>query len=225
MYSYNYSTTEAPIMKLYLYDHCPFCVRARMIFGLKNIDVEQIVLMEDDKATPTKMIGRKMLPILQKDDGSYLPESFDIVHYVDQLAEPKIIQSAISPEIDRWYQAVSETVYKLVVPRFTQAEFPELSTKDARAAYVDREEKAFGDLNTLLKETHTLIVELEPHIDALDVWLEKRTSSYNIDDIIIFPLLRSLSIVDDIPFSTIILNYMKDIAKITGVSLLFNQAR
>ncbi|MDU4397175.1 MAG: glutaredoxin, partial [Haemophilus parainfluenzae] len=23
-------------MKLYVYDHCPFCVRARMIFGLKN---------------------------------------------------------------------------------------------------------------------------------------------------------------------------------------------
>ncbi|MEQ5209184.1 glutathione S-transferase N-terminal domain-containing protein, partial [Proteus sp. fly-1067] len=41
-------------MKLYIYDHCPFCVRARMIFGLKNIDVEQIFLMEDDKATPTK---------------------------------------------------------------------------------------------------------------------------------------------------------------------------
>ena len=24
-------------MKLYVYDHCPFCVRARMIFGLKNL--------------------------------------------------------------------------------------------------------------------------------------------------------------------------------------------
>ena len=23
-------------MKLYVYDHCPFCVRARMIFGLKS---------------------------------------------------------------------------------------------------------------------------------------------------------------------------------------------
>ncbi|EMI5489395.1 glutaredoxin 2 [Providencia stuartii] len=212
-------------MKLYIYDHCPFCVRARMIFGLKNIDVEQIFLMEDDKATPTEMIGRKMLPILQKEDGSYLPESLDIVHYVDQLAEPKIIQSEVSPEINRWYQAVSETVYKLVVPRFTQAEFPELSTKEARAAYVEREEKAFGDLNMLLKETHTLIVELEPHMDALDIWLEKRTNSYNIDDIMIFPLLRSLSIVNDIPFSTVILNYMKDIAKITGVSLLFDQAK
>ncbi|MDU1427151.1 MAG: glutaredoxin, partial [Klebsiella michiganensis] len=27
-------------MKLYIYDHCPFCLKARMIFGLKNIPVE-----------------------------------------------------------------------------------------------------------------------------------------------------------------------------------------
>ncbi len=53
-------------MKLYIYDHCPFCVRARMIFGLKKLAVEQIVLFDDDIETPTKMIGRKMLPILQK---------------------------------------------------------------------------------------------------------------------------------------------------------------
>lgn len=212
-------------MKLYLYDHCPFCVRARMIFGFKKIAVEQIFLMEDDKAMPTKMIGRKMLPILQKDDGDYLPESLDIVHYVDQLVEPAIAQHAVSPEIDKWYNTVSTTVYKLVVPRFTQADFPELRTPEARAAYIEREERAFGDLNTLLKETHTLIVELEPHMDALDAWLETRNSNNIMDDIIIFPLLRSLSIVNDLPFSTTILNYMKNIAQITGVTLLFSQAR
>ena len=31
-------------MKLYVYDHCPFCVRARMIFGLKNLPVELVVI-------------------------------------------------------------------------------------------------------------------------------------------------------------------------------------
>lgn len=196
-----------------------------MIFGFKKIAVEQIFLMEDDKATPTKMIGRKMLPILQKDDGDYLPESLDIVHYVDQLVEPAIAQHAVSPEIDKWYNTVSTTVYKLVVPRFTQADFPELRTPEARAAYIEREERAFGDLNTLLKETHTLIVELEPHMDVLDAWLETRNSNNIMDDIIIFPLLRSLSIVNDLPFSTTILNYMKNIAQITGVTLLFSQAR
>lgn len=213
------------MMKLYLYEHCPFCVRAQMIFGFKKLPIEKIYLMDDDKQTPTAMIGRIMLPILQKNDGSYLPESLDIVNYVDSLSEPKVAKGTISPEIDNWYKAVSDTVYKLVVPRFTQANFPEIGTATARRAYIERETAVFGDLSTLLKETHTLIVELEPHIDVLDVWLEQRSKTINIDDFIIFPVLRSLSIVNDLPFSTSIQKYMEHIAKETSIRLLFDQAR
>ena len=53
-------------MKLYIYDHCPFCVRARMIFGLRQIPVELIHLANDDEATPIGLIGAKQVPILQK---------------------------------------------------------------------------------------------------------------------------------------------------------------
>ena len=38
-------------MKLYIYDHCPFCVRARMAAGLFGADVEEVVLANDDEAT------------------------------------------------------------------------------------------------------------------------------------------------------------------------------
>ena len=53
-------------MKLYVYDHCPFCVRARMIFGLKNLPVELVVLANDDEATPIGLVGKKVVPILPK---------------------------------------------------------------------------------------------------------------------------------------------------------------
>ncbi|MEQ5205309.1 glutaredoxin domain-containing protein, partial [Providencia rettgeri] len=43
-------------MKLYIYDHCPFCVRARMIFGLKKVAVEEVILLDNDIETPTRMI-------------------------------------------------------------------------------------------------------------------------------------------------------------------------
>lgn len=49
-------------MKLYIYDHCPFCVRSRMIFGLKDVACEIITLPNDDEETPTHLIGKKMLP-------------------------------------------------------------------------------------------------------------------------------------------------------------------
>ncbi|STF72102.1 glutaredoxin [Escherichia coli] len=53
-------------MKLYIYDHCPYCLKARMIFGLKNIPVELHVLLNDDAETPTRMVGQKQVPILPK---------------------------------------------------------------------------------------------------------------------------------------------------------------
>ncbi|HHR6137017.1 TPA: glutaredoxin 2 [Providencia alcalifaciens] len=214
-------------MKLYIYDHCPFCVRARMIFGLKKVAVEEVILLDNDIETPTRMIGRKMVPILQKDDGSYLPESLDIVRYIDQLSEPRLAIGNINPEIDNWYKAVSSTVSKLVTPRFTESEFPEIATSEAKATYIQRVSKFHGDdLSVLRKETHTLLIELEPYLDLLDVWLEKRNKALvDINDFIIFPVLRSLSIVKEIGFSTTIHDYMDRTSKVTGINLLFNQAK
>ncbi len=71
-------------MKLYIYDHCPFCVRARMAAGLFGADVEEVVLANDDEATPIGMIGAKQVPVLQKEDGSFMGESLDIVCHFDR---------------------------------------------------------------------------------------------------------------------------------------------
>ena len=53
-------------MKLYIYDHCPFCVRARMIFGLRDVAVDEETLLNDDEDTPIGLIGAKQVPILIK---------------------------------------------------------------------------------------------------------------------------------------------------------------
>jgi glutaredoxin 2 len=62
-------------MKLYIYDHCPYCVKARMIFGFKNVKVELVTLLNDDEALPIKMIGQKMVPILATENGDYMAET------------------------------------------------------------------------------------------------------------------------------------------------------
>lgn len=103
-------------MKLYIYDHCPFCLKARMIFGLKNLPVELITLQNDDEATPTRMIGKKMAPILQKDDSRYLPESMDIVHYVDQLDGQPLLTGKQNPAIEEWLRKVNGYVNRLLIP-------------------------------------------------------------------------------------------------------------
>nr|WP_303803540.1 glutathione S-transferase N-terminal domain-containing protein [Snodgrassella alvi] len=46
------------------------------------------------------MIGEKMVPILQKEDGSYMPESLDIVAYVDSnYGKSPVLIGAKNPEI------------------------------------------------------------------------------------------------------------------------------
>ncbi len=53
-------------MKLYIYDHCPYCLKARMIFGLKNIPVELHVLLNDDAETPTGWSVKNRFPFCKR---------------------------------------------------------------------------------------------------------------------------------------------------------------
>lgn len=133
-------------MKLYIYDHCPFCLKARMIFGLKNIPVELIVLLNDDELTPTRMIGQKMAPILQKDDSRYMPESMDIVHYVDKLDGKPLLTGPRNPAVETWLRKVNGYANRLLIPRFAKSAFDEFATPEARAYFVKKKEAAIGQL-------------------------------------------------------------------------------
>eukprot|EP00438_Fugacium_kawagutii_P028312 Skav200660 [mRNA] locus=scaffold3198:66885:72542:- [translate_table: standard] len=94
---------------LYVYDHCPFCVRARMIFGLKKIPFTLHFLMNDDVVTPTKMTGKKVLPILEM-DGEALAESLDIVAKIDAIGTPMLAKAADRKEIDQWLNDNKELI-------------------------------------------------------------------------------------------------------------------
>ena len=48
---------------LYVYDHCPFCVRVRLALGIKNVKHTVHFLANDDVPTPTKLVGKKVAPI------------------------------------------------------------------------------------------------------------------------------------------------------------------
>ena len=52
---------ELPIV--YVYDHCPFCVRVRLALGIKKVKHNVHFFQNDDIPTPTKLIGKKIAPI------------------------------------------------------------------------------------------------------------------------------------------------------------------
>lgn len=210
-------------MKLFIYEHCPFCVRAEMIFGLKKIEFDRVVVDEDDYETPEKMIGKKMLPILKTDEGRYLPESLDIVQYVDQLEEP-ILTDLRNEALVAWQNENQSLIFRLAVPRFTKGQFKELESPSARAHYLKREINAFGDLDKLIADSPEMVTEMDAALLKLSGLVATRaTTTYGIDDITLYPLLRSLSIVKGLTFPKDVLGYMHRLEAAGGVPLLFDQ--
>ncbi|AKL11501.1 TPA: glutaredoxin 2 [Kluyvera intermedia] len=214
-------------MKLYIYDHCPFCVKARMIFGLKNIPVELNVLLNDDEATPTRMIGKKMAPILQKDDSRYLPESMDIVHYVDKLDGKPLLTGKQNPALDAWLRKVNSYVNRLLIPRFAKSAFDEFATPEARAYFVAKKEAAIGDFAEHMSHSSGLIKNISDDLRALDKLIVQPNAvngELSDDDIHLFPLLRNLTIVAGINWPTRVADYRDNMAKQTQINVLSSMA-
>jgi len=210
-------------VKLYIYDHCPFCVKARMIFGLKNIPVELNVLLNDDEETPTRMIGQKMAPILQKDDSRYLPESLDIVYYVDKLDGKPLLTGKRNPAIETWLRKVNGYVNRLLLPRIAKAPFDEFATPQARAYFVKKKEAAIGDFDEHLAHSAGLIKNINDDLRDLDKLIKQPNAvngELSEDDIHLFPLLRNLTLVAGVEYPTRVADYRDNMAKQTQVNLL-----
>ncbi|WP_128253770.1 glutaredoxin 2 [Falsirhodobacter deserti] len=209
-------------MKLYIYEHCPFCARARLAFGLKGVAHDTEIIMEGDAETPTRLIGKKAVPILQKDDGTHMAESLDIVHRVDRLGVP-MFDGPPDARLDAAGDGLWKAGLPLFIPRFTKGNFAELATPEAREAYRRREEKAFGDLEALMSDTPALLAAIAPKMEALAPLVDGRTE-IGISDIKLWPILRSLSIVKDLPFPTPVRAYAEVLSAKGRVPLLFEQA-
>ncbi|PVZ85051.1 glutaredoxin [Serratia sp. S1B] len=212
-------------MKLFIYDHCPFCVKARMIFGLKNLPVRLVTLLNDDEHTPVSMIGQKMVPILQKDDGSYMPESMDIVHYVDNLDGKPVLIGKTNPAISEWLKQTSRFSGKLLFPRIANADFEEFATDSARCYFTEKKQAVAGDFATLLADSADYIVQLEEALQQLSPLIQSPDAvngTLSEDDIHLFPLLRSLSIVAGVTLPNNVEAYRNRMAQRSDIPLLFD---
>lgn len=203
-------------MKLYLYDHCPFCVRVMMGFRLKGLPVEEVFLPYDDEETPRRMTGRKMLPILE-DAGGFMGESLDILHRIDRLSPPRLFGQEPRPEIADWIAVRKPVIWALVLPRVVDPAFPEFRTASARGAFVAAKEKSYGSFADLLARTGPLIDEMAEGLDQLAPLLPG-AGQVGIDDILLFPMIRALRVVPGLPVNAALRAYSDRITRLTGLS-------
>ena len=216
-------------MKLYIYDHCPYCVKARMIFGLKKIPFKLAALLNDDEKTPQKMIGLKQVPILELSQGKFMPESLDIIRHIDGPAPPNAVHSwKDDPKLTAWLNSTHFLIYSLAMPRWVKAPLAEFKTSSARSYFQNKKEKSIGPFSQALKNSQKLKKEAQSHLKALEALFPKKQSFFKgdltINDFHLWPALRSLSIVKGLLFPPKIRFYMDNLACKSGIPLHYSIA-
>lgn len=210
-------------MKLYIYDHCPYCVKARMIFGYKNILFDMVTLLNDDEKTPIQLIGQKMVPILS-DGEKNIPESLDIIKLIDEKTAPLFMSDEpMSEPLNSWLSGSRDYVYLLAMPRWVKSDLEEFETKGAidyftkkKEAYIGSFTEHFNNSTLYIEKANKHLLELEKMMTDSNYFLGDQAS---INDINLFATLRALSITEGIFYPKKVLAYMKKQEELTKIPL------
>jgi glutaredoxin 2 len=198
-------------MRLYLFEHCSICFRVRMAAALKRLHLQETVVLEDDSETMIKVAGKRVVPILVKDDGAAMLESMDMVAHIDGIGAPVLVGPQRS-ELSAWASATADKTAPLTWPRYPLLGLPEFGTIAAHDHYVVRKQKRLGDLVELRARSRELIDALMPDLESLDRFIESPTAvngTLSLDDIRVLPLLRSAAVVKGLRFPHKVRDYFE----------------
>jgi len=232
------------------YGAAQFCVRVRLALGLKNVKHNVNFLANDDVATPTALVGKKIAPIWQ--DGSVvMPESLDIIKLVDSDAKygpPGLFKPSSGREdLKAWEKKHQSLNRELQRPRYVKAVgFPEFAQADGRRAFIKNHqmppyekaewkdeavvpqakreemyEAAFAKSAELLPKFNAALAELEGLIHCADCVTE---GGLSIDDIEFWSRLRSCTLVKGAVFGPKATAYLNNFAQLGDVPLYYTMA-
>lgn len=233
---------------LYVYDHCPFCVRARMIFGLKGIRYNLVWMSNDDVETPIAMVGKKIAPILEMPGQAPMGESLDIVKRIDEDLEwgPAILQPATGREdLKAWNMKTSDIMRLLVRPRYPKGFFPEFSFQRAREAFVRNHPMANPETGVIpektewlqlgpsvwnewyashMANTSALLSELNAAFQELEDLINSEESisagGIGYDDVTFWDRLRGATLIRGLEMGPCTKAYMESMSRATDIPLL-----
>jgi len=235
--------------KLYVYDHCPFCTRARMIFGLKGIRHNLSWLANDDIQTPTGLVGKKIAPILEMPGETPMAESLDIVRRIDE--DPTWGSALLQPSTGRedlkaWMKGVSGVMRLLARPRYPKGYFPEFAFQRAREAFVRNHPIADPETGVIpgkeewlqigpdvwnkwyaqhLENTPALLEQLNPALAELENLIHHGDSvspgGVGYDDIAFFDRLRGTTLVKGVQLGPKATAYLKSMSHQTDIPLFW----
>lgn len=149
-------------MKLYIYEHCPFCIRVRYVAKMLHISLQEIIVDYHDKETPIQLVGKKVVPILIKDDGTPMLESSDIIDYLISLKHD-YVASAPAETTLQWQKKAFPLLQRIGYPRWLSLNLDEFSKEESHLAWVANKQVAELNFDHLLEQT----AEIVKHVEAL----------------------------------------------------------
>lgn len=200
---------------LYHYAHCPFCVRVRMTLGLLEIPYHSKVLPYDDEKTPVRLIGKKMLPILQ-DGPKVINESLDIMAHLDKkniLAVPSFVSHPSFKEFEDLLNQIGSSVHSLAMPYWMYT--PEFN-ENSRAYFQKKKEEKRGPFKELVHRQQEFIGELEPILKKIGFELRPffQQETLGVKDILLASHLWGLYVVPEFQFPEKIHLYLQSVKKL-----------
>eukprot|EP00636_Phaeomonas_parva_P004160 CAMPEP_0118849990 /NCGR_PEP_ID=MMETSP1163-20130328/59_1 /TAXON_ID=124430 /ORGANISM="Phaeomonas parva, Strain CCMP2877" /LENGTH=275 /DNA_ID=CAMNT_0006782185 /DNA_START=123 /DNA_END=950 /DNA_ORIENTATION=+ len=235
---------------VYVYDHCPYCVRVRFALGMKNIKHDVRFLMNDDVETPTNLIGKKVAPIWEV-EGEAMGESMDIIKKVDAdeaYGETGYFKEASGrKDIGAWQKKYATQFRLLQRPRYVhpQSVLPEFQQREAREYFMrghfvpldGHDKKSFKELPMekiqayyeqaismspeLIEEVSAGLLELEPLIHCEEYCTE---GGLSYDDVDLWARLRSISLIKGLKVPPKVDAYMRKLSEASDVPLYWNTA-
>jgi len=198
-------------MRLYLFEHCSICFRVHMAAALKRLHLQETVVLEDDSETMIRLVGKRRVPILVKDDGQPMLESMDMVAHIESLGQPVLVGPQ-RRELAEWASGAADKTALLTWPRYPLLGLPEFATIAAHDHFVVRKRQRLGDLVELRAKTRELIDALMPDLEKLNDMIQRPTAvngELSHDDILVLPLLRSAAVVKGLRFPQKVRDYFE----------------
>lgn len=245
----SYTKPERVIMDdlptVYVYDHCPFCVRVRLALGIKNVKHKINFMANDDVSTPTSLVGKKIAPIFEfPEDGIVMPESMDIIEFIDS-DERFGPTSALKPgsgrtDLKEWQKSVQNLLRTLQRPRYVATGLlPEFQQLDARHAFMKNhqlppydkaewkematEEKLRIYAEAMSSDPVPMIEELNAKLVQLDDILYSENycteGGLSLDDIDLWARLRSITIIKGVVWPDRLRRYMDNMSQLGDIPL------
>jgi glutaredoxin 2 len=189
-----------------------------MMAALKCMYLQETVVLDDDTDTMVDLVGKRVIPILVKDEGQPMLESMDMVKYIEGLGSP-ILVGPQRPEVADWADQIVSKSAPLTMPRYPLLGLPEFATAAALDHYIVRKRKTYGDFTELRSHTREQIRELMPKLEQLDALIESPQAvngTLSLDDIRVLPLLRSVAVVKGLAIPRRVRDYFESMMNRIG---------